>query len=487
MSESDTNKVTRSCNHHTQRFADENDRLQELIALKKREDKSYRFDDAINKCAPLKYPVDLNKRSSLDDGMLPVLWRQDLCRWIHKCVDYFDIPDRVEALAISYMDTFLATLDNSVRSVERTALLTALASLHLAMSLSSGAGVCISIRSLLEEVENVDFQPSDVEKMNLLILERLKFMVQPPTASEYLHYFTSLLRDFRYQNLSGEESTLDPSLREYIIKQSTLLLGLALHSSEFVRVQWHTVTFCALAVLMEYTCLYNPSAQDLCNAFLHDLGSCILELNTTSFMCGESWDESSDVMDCCHLVAVKPSTTPILKKSGSQRGTLSDEEVLRSIRIELWKLVLDQSSIKEKFLARVSSSKQEAYSCSCSLALERSISPPSVVSQSHPLGNPMSAFQQGGDSSWCESCILRYKLALIGKVQISIPPGIETLSSYLETQKNVQENHLLSICTPRRLAATLDSSAKEMNRTCVTYSIEKVNFPPSHLRGHQNL
>jgi hypothetical protein len=302
-----------------------------------------------------------------DDGMIPAAWRFDLVHWIRRCATHFDVPCAVEPLAISYMDRFLATLTPKERTLENGVLLVALTALHLAMSLCMGPSLCVSFEALLEEIDSVPcgVNATTVEQLHHFMLGAFQYHVHPPLACDYLHLHCQLLttsHDVNHGHGHGRVTVRSSSSTgaEYLEEQGNLLANEAMRSAEFVRFAWHTVSLCALGVMMEYeyTCtLFKTKPTNAYRAFLLRMGE-ELHIDMGSYMRGAQWKDVHERTESLSLLSnhgpinhtharlsprlVQQVATATAHTNTSASDGDNDNDDIRIIRAMLWKILLDQ-------------------------------------------------------------------------------------------------------------------------------------------------
>jgi len=334
------------------------DCLKILITLKTREDCTYLFEEFVYK--PHRVPDtdqtsdqtseanEANKAN--DDGMIPALWRRDLTQWIHACVMNFDVPAEVEPLAISYMDRFLASLSPKERVRDQGALLCALTSIHLAMSISCGSGLSIPFQTLLDETGATYFNSKTVMSMHVWILRNLRFAVHPPTTLEYLHCFSILMNQPEFyidkKSFSEDTNMINLSMTLYLEDQANMLAGVALQSSDFVKYPRHKVALCCLGVMMEYACMFETDLSNSCRLFLVKLGE-LLGLDIHSFMEAAEWEifssQNENISRSRTLLPRRSKSASEISCAASHHFPKVECSDIRIIRAMLWKIVLEQN------------------------------------------------------------------------------------------------------------------------------------------------
>jgi hypothetical protein len=339
--------------------------MEDLVAMKQREDKFYKFESFVCRKEDATSPPPCSI-SGFERGMLPEAWRRELCDWISSCAVSFELNDqdpadqasssssssstssasgttnsgaatsRVEALALSFMDRFLASLPYRARGKSKTCQVVALAAMHLAHCFASGSRyMSLPFKTLLTLVDSgSSITSEDLEHAHSAMLRGLRFMLHPPVAQEYLHYFKTLLCDFRHTGTSSSSYCLKPSECDFLEMQTNLMTELALKESALVPIPKHTVAFVALAVIMEYTFPIPTNVEaSFCKAFLRHLSQQhMLDLNVSSYFEGASgWEAATTNTTTC---------API--------GTQQQGHDTRIARTLLWKLVLEQPSVAAK-------------------------------------------------------------------------------------------------------------------------------------------
>ena len=114
------------------------------------------------------------------------IWREKICEWCYQVVDYFNLNRETVAVALSYLDRYLATRHVNKRIFQ----LAAMAALYLAIKLYEPAVLRIS--SLIK-LSRGYFKVEHIAAMEKSILQALSWRVHPPTSLAFARYFMHLL------------------------------------------------------------------------------------------------------------------------------------------------------------------------------------------------------------------------------------------------------------------------------------------------------
>lgn len=127
-----------------------------------------------------------------------VAWREKICEWSYQVADHFDLTRDLVYIALNYVDRVCAASDTVelVRDKIRFQLL-AMASLCLAIKLHGGMdthvpGAEASIIETILELGRGHFTADQLRAMELEALQRLQWLLNPPTPQAFISYFIEL-------------------------------------------------------------------------------------------------------------------------------------------------------------------------------------------------------------------------------------------------------------------------------------------------------
>ena len=113
-------------------------------------------------------------------------WRERICEWCYGVVDHFDLDRGLVALALSFLDRYLA-----VRAVDRRLFqLAALTSLYLATKLHHGSKIRLDS---FVELSRGHFSAAHLEVMEGALLHGLGWRCHPPTARDFVRELLPLV------------------------------------------------------------------------------------------------------------------------------------------------------------------------------------------------------------------------------------------------------------------------------------------------------
>lgn len=149
--------------------------------------------------------------------------------------DHFDLSREVVAVSLDLFDRYLATRGN--KCTGNMALLTSLATLHLAIKLHDSKKIKIST---LANLSRGQFGPKHIEEIEWKILATLNWKLHPPTQYAFVSHLLLFL-----------PNEANPSVRRELFELSRYLTELAVCDSYFVPVNNSVVAFASILNVME--------------------------------------------------------------------------------------------------------------------------------------------------------------------------------------------------------------------------------------------
>mmetsp|Transcript_18880 Transcript_18880/g.40475 ORF Transcript_18880/g.40475 Transcript_18880/m.40475 type:complete len:285 (+) Transcript_18880:175-1029(+) len=117
----------------------------------------------------------------------PASWREKICEWCYEVVDHCDIDRDVVGISLFYFDKYLSLQTQFAESLVQ---LVAMTSLYLAVKLNSTRKISVSsIVALGKGCIRVD----QVLKMEICVMKKLHWHLNPPTPSIYLNVINPLI------------------------------------------------------------------------------------------------------------------------------------------------------------------------------------------------------------------------------------------------------------------------------------------------------
>jgi len=161
--------------------------LEKLAVLRHLEKEVYAIPDYLahhRAAAAAPYPPQPQQHPRLVDEFC----REQICEWCYRVVDYFDISREVVAIALSFLDRFLAACSCD----RRTYKLAATTALFLAVKVHDEAHKRINFLSVLANLSRGEFEERHVTEMERLMLRALGFRVHPPTTVAFINHIMLL-------------------------------------------------------------------------------------------------------------------------------------------------------------------------------------------------------------------------------------------------------------------------------------------------------
>jgi Cyclin, N-terminal domain/Cyclin, C-terminal domain len=161
--------------------------------------------------------------------------RQVMYYWMVRVVDFFPCMSReTAAFAMSYLDRFLQSDAGAEARRKRSVFqLASIACLYVAVKIHEHSAVS---PTFLEKLSNAEFTVKDVERMEVLILQSLKWRLSTPTALAFLRHYLAIIPSMM----------LNGSTREEVLQIAKYQTEVALSDYKYVTVNASTVAYCAL-------------------------------------------------------------------------------------------------------------------------------------------------------------------------------------------------------------------------------------------------
>lgn len=219
------------------------------------------------------------------------VWRKRLVRWAFTVVDHFDVPRETVALAMSFYDRFLVTIEDDECTDNFVSLLS-LTSLYLAVKLGNRRHKKVSAFAALSAGR---FSVKDIENMEEHILCRLDFLLNPPTCPMFAHLFIEALPAETYGSMKAELSNIAVYLTELLMSDGSMV-GVRASMIGFASVLQASKE-CNLRIPYEYLLAVS---QDLNITYNSSNVQCICEKLTNLY----------SLVDSRHEVACVPESSP---------------------------------------------------------------------------------------------------------------------------------------------------------------------------------
>ena len=220
-----------------------------LIAMLNNESKSYLCTDYIK---DLKNPTAQKVLNN----------RHQICSWMYQLLDHQNIDRKIAYHGMNLLDRYVSNIisnrDKHQQDVVETCIggsqleLASLTALYLAMKLNGRQSQPLQI-SGFEMIGRGKFKAADICRMELKMLSELSWHVFPPTSSEYVDNYVSLLKYFhcRVQGLPSQSYQVLPPLFIKIFEVSVFLTELAVLHYFIVPKKASTVAFASVLIAMQ--------------------------------------------------------------------------------------------------------------------------------------------------------------------------------------------------------------------------------------------
>lgn len=182
-------------------------------------------------------------------------WRGKICNWTYNVIDHFDLSRETAAISINLFDRFLATKGNICDG--SFALLASLTTLYIAIKTNEKKKIRLTT---LCQLSRDQFNPQEIETMELEILHALSWLIHPPTVVAFIYCLIEFL-----------PSQVSPSVRQDIFEMSRYLAELSVCDPFFIQFHASTVAFGAVLNVLEDKISYELVPATCRDRFLLDL------------------------------------------------------------------------------------------------------------------------------------------------------------------------------------------------------------------------
>jgi len=124
--------------------------------------------------------------SLVPDDTIDAVCREKMCEWSYRVGDHFHTGREVVAISFSYLDRFLDGVNCDRTSFK----LAAMTTLYMATKIHARHQIALSS---LAELSRGEFEISQIEDMEAMILEALDWRLNPPTAQSFVDAFFDLV------------------------------------------------------------------------------------------------------------------------------------------------------------------------------------------------------------------------------------------------------------------------------------------------------
>lgn len=220
---------------------DHEETLRNINAMRRQEESEYFCCDYFYQDAADNFSNE-DETDSHGNSMAPCdpLCRQVMFYWMVRVVDFFPSMHReTVAYAMSYLDRFLQSEAGApARRQRSTFQLAAIACLYTSVKIHEHAAVS---PKFLEQLSRDEYSVKDVERMEMTILQALKWRLSTPTALTFLRHFMALI----------PRVLLNDSLREQVYDMAKFQTEVALGDYKYVTVNFSCIAYCSLMNALE--------------------------------------------------------------------------------------------------------------------------------------------------------------------------------------------------------------------------------------------
>jgi len=201
-----------------------------IAAMKEKEMSSYRYQNYI--CQP-------NPENDAEpDIKLNSSWRDQICDWSFSVVDHFKLSRETVAICMNIFDRYIATQGN--RCTASKALLVSLTALYITIKIHEPKKIRLTT---LAGLSRDQFEPREIELMEIKILVSLSWRVNPPTVVGYISHMIHFMFP-----------QVHPSVRRDIFEVSRYLSELSVCDRFFMEFQPSSIAYAAVLNVTESIC-----------------------------------------------------------------------------------------------------------------------------------------------------------------------------------------------------------------------------------------
>jgi len=177
--------------------------------------------------------------------------RNSITTWCFDVAKFCKFSKETVEITLSMLDRFLATPEGATARNDRSAYqLASMAALYTTVKVHEPAALRPEFVSRLSHGA---FTPEDITAAETVLLQALKWRVNPPTSSSFIRLLINMIPT----DVLGEEE------RRIVCQLSQWLIDCAVRSYHFMTVPASTIAFCALMSSMESLRLENTVMVDI--------------------------------------------------------------------------------------------------------------------------------------------------------------------------------------------------------------------------------
>jgi hypothetical protein len=206
------------------------DAVASIEAMRVQEESGYKTDDYMFQAQPEVHLLKGPLQQLVDSEC-----RSKMSEWCFQVIDFCKFSRETVAIAMSYLDRFLATpAGNDAMQDRKVFQLAAMTSLYSAIKIHEPEAMEPKV---IASLSRGAYTEDEVTAMELRILSAIEWRMNPPTAMAFVHHFLGLL----------PQGAMTDSEKEGTIEIAKFQTELAVNSYEFVGVNASTVAFASLS------------------------------------------------------------------------------------------------------------------------------------------------------------------------------------------------------------------------------------------------
>lgn len=211
------------------------------------------------------------------EGVMSEQWRTRMCEWAYQLVDHFELPRDIVGTCTNLLDRYLATYFSATASQGQGApainkkefQLVTMCCLYLAMKLKGQTRVPLEY---MVQLSRGTMNVKQLQDMEMELLTQLAWLVNPPTAYDFLKHYLQLLqptgsRSNFLQDMDGAMMLKTPPRLTALEDLAAFLVELSVLDYYFVNFRPSTVALAALFNAMDDDPAQFPQSQSQ-NPFL---------------------------------------------------------------------------------------------------------------------------------------------------------------------------------------------------------------------------
>ncbi len=188
------------------------------------------------------------------------LWREKMTHWTFSVIDHFHLSRRTVAISMDLFDRYLATQGN--RCDGDNALLISLTTLYIAIKVHEKKKIKLCT---LSELSRGRFEPTEIEEMEMKIVQNLAWLLHPPTPIDFISHVLRFL-----------PPCVSMPARHGVFEVARYMVELSICDPFFVDVHASTIAFAAILNVLsddiDYDTVSKESRQRFFLCLHRDLG-----------------------------------------------------------------------------------------------------------------------------------------------------------------------------------------------------------------------